>query len=145
METRCILVWGGCQYVDIFLSFHLGLEPLIHFLAWAPQSPQIPPCLRHPPPSYLTKFHVCLYPLGTLSQFTLGQLESSRGPISVLSVGGGGGQGAWVMGMEYVQVPRGDMGSWERDFGVLFPTSASPELAVTPNLLLFRRGLSTHN
>ena len=55
----------------------------------------------------------------------------------------GGRAGSWEE--EPVQVPGENKGSWERDFKAPhFPTSASPELTVNPNLLRFRRGLPTH-
>lgn len=144
METGCILVGGVsiCRHIPSpsTSSWSFGLTFRPGFLELPDLSaPEAPPSL------YPAKFRVCPHPQGTLCKFTLGQLGSSRSPISVLRVGVEVGEedGSW--GKERVQVPGRDKGSWHRDLRAPhFPSSTSPELAVTPNLLPFSRGLPTY-
>lgn len=82
---------GGCQSVDIFFLLPPQAGAFDSLFGLGSWSSRISPLLRHPPPSYPAKFHVCLHPQGTLYKFTLGQLRSSRGPINILRVGGGVG------------------------------------------------------
>ena len=146
METGCILVWGVVSICRRLLSpstpsWSLGT----HFSAGLLHSVDLSPLEATPPSTHPAKFHVCPQPQGTLSKFTLGQLGSSHGPVNALRVEVGVGDGAGSWEEEPVQVPGENKGSWERDFKAPhFPTSASPELTVNPNLLRFRRGLPTH-
>lgn len=117
------------------------------FFRLAPLNPQISPHLRYPPPSYPAKLHVCPIPWEHFPSSLWDSWVQVVAPaLYCVGVGVGEvGKGAGSWGKKHVQAPWGDKGSWERDFRVLhFPTSASLVLAVTRNLLCFRRRLSTH-
>lgn len=109
--------YGGCQSVDIFLLLPPQAGAFDSLFGLGSWSPRISPLLRHPPPSYPAKFHVCPHPQGTLSKFTLGQLGLSRGPINLLRVGvGWGGPGGWVMGKRMRAITWGRQGVLGKGF-----------------------------
>lgn len=132
METGCILVWGGCQSVDIFLLLPPPAAAFdSHFCLGCSEPPGLSLPEAPSPPSYPAKFRVCPRPQGTLFKFTLGQLCSKRGLTDVSPEWGW----RWARGLGYGEGTRAS--AWGRQgvlgtafrssppFGISFPRICS--------------------